>query len=340
VALGVEDNIDTSADNYQFYLPRLVLNWDTDAGSSIYRRIDGTLVFVDISGFTAMSERLARFGKVGAEEVTEVLGGCFEGLLGVAYPLGGRLIKFGGDALLLLFDGDRHEGRAINAAVGMQQAMRTLGRVKTSAENMTLRMSIGAHSGEFHFFLVGDSHRELILTGPAATETVEMEGAAEATEIVVSATTASALPQTAIGERKGAGFLIRAGVPEVDEDTVDILPAPGDLEPYIPVALRESILAGANEPEHRQVTIAFLHFMGVDALLSRDGPEPVARALSELVGQIQQAIDPRDVAFLATDVYDDGGKVILAASVSNANVSRKSLYFECMLDLLSIPVRG
>jgi len=118
VAVGREDHIDTSADLYQFYLPRLVLNWDADAGSSVHRRIDGTMVFVDISGFTAMSERLARFGKVGAEEVTEVLGGCFEGLLAVAYPLGGRLIKFGGDALLLLFDGDRHEGRAINAAVG------------------------------------------------------------------------------------------------------------------------------------------------------------------------------------------------------------------------------
>jgi len=160
VAVGREDHIDTSADLYQFYLPRLVLNWDADAGSSVHRRIDGTMVFVDISGFTAMSERLARFGKVGAEEVTEVLGGCFEGLLAVAYPLGGRLIKFGGDALLLLFDGDRHEGRAINAAVGMQQAMRSLGRVKTSAGNMTLRMSIGAHSGAFHFFLVGDSHLE------------------------------------------------------------------------------------------------------------------------------------------------------------------------------------
>ncbi|MGZ8755870.1 MAG: adenylate/guanylate cyclase domain-containing protein, partial [Acidimicrobiia bacterium] len=318
MALSVEDNIDTSADVYQSYLPRLVLNWEADAGSSIHRRIDGTMVFVDISGFTAMSERLARFGKVGAEEVTEVLGGCFEGLLGVAYPLGGRLIKFGGDALLLLFDGDGHECRAVNAAVGMQRAMRTLGKVNTSAGSTTLRMSIGAHSGAFHFFLVGDSHRELILTGPAATKTVEMEGTAEATEIVVSGTTASALPRKAIGDRKGEGFLIRAGVPDIDEGTVDVRPPPADLEPYIPVALRESIQAGANEPEHRQVTVAFLHFMGVDGLLSREGPDAVARALAELVGQVQQAIDPRGVAFLATDVYDDGGKIILAAGAPTA----------------------
>jgi class 3 adenylate cyclase/tetratricopeptide (TPR) repeat protein len=314
----VEEDIDTSTERYQYYLPRLVLQWDTDAPSSLHRQIDGTMVFVDISGFTAMSERLARFGKVGAEEVTEVLGACFKGLLAVAYPLGGRLIKFGGDALLLLFDDEGHERRAVNASVGMQQAIRTLGKVKTSAGNMALQMSVGAHSGAFHFFLVGDSHRELILTGPAATETVEMEGAAEATEIVVSKATASALPKTAIGKRKGSGFLVRAAVPDVDEGTVDVRPPPGDLEQYIPVALRESILAGATEPEHRQVTVAFLHFMGVDDLLAKRGPEAVGRALSDLVGQVQKAIDPRGVAFLATDVYDDGGKIILAAGAPTA----------------------
>ena len=36
------------------------------------RALEGTFVFVDISGFTKMSERLARQGKVGAEEVTDV----------------------------------------------------------------------------------------------------------------------------------------------------------------------------------------------------------------------------------------------------------------------------
>ncbi|MDH3261890.1 MAG: AAA family ATPase, partial [Acidimicrobiia bacterium] len=318
MAIGVDENIETGTDPYQYYLPRLVLHWNADAPSSTHRQIDGTMVFVDISGFTAMSERLARFGKVGAEEVTEVLGECFKGLLAVAYPLGGRLIKFGGDALLLLFDGDLHECRAVNAAVGMQEAILTLGKVKTSAGNIILRMSIGAHSGSFHFFLVGDSHRELILTGPAATETVEMEGAAEATEIVISKTTAAALPKTAVGRPKGPGFLVRAAVPEVDDGTVDVRPPPSDLEQYIPVAVRESILAGANEPEHRQVTVAFLHFMGVDELLSKKGPDAVAWALSELVGQVQKAIDPRGVAFLATDVYDDGGKIILAAGAPTA----------------------
>ena len=82
------------------YLPRMLLQWLAEAPGTILREIDGTVVFVDISGFTKMSERLARKGKVGAEEVTEVLGAVFARLLAVAYGNGGGLIKFGGDALL------------------------------------------------------------------------------------------------------------------------------------------------------------------------------------------------------------------------------------------------
>ena len=67
------------------------------------RELEGTLVFVDISGFTAMSERLATKGKLGAEEVTDVMNLVFARLLDVAYAWGGGLLKFGGDALLLFF---------------------------------------------------------------------------------------------------------------------------------------------------------------------------------------------------------------------------------------------
>ena len=109
------------------------------------------------------------------------------------------------------------------------------------------------------------------------------------------------------------------------------------------MAVRESILAGATEPEHRQVTVAFLHFMGVDDLLAKEGPEAVGRALSELVGQVQAAIDPRDVAFLATDVYDDGGKIILAAGAPTATGNDSERMLLALRDIVGqeheLPIR-
>ena len=67
-----------------------------------HREQVGTIAFVDISGFTKLSEGLARHGKVGAEELTAAIGTCFVTLLDLAVGYGGRLLKFGGDALLLV----------------------------------------------------------------------------------------------------------------------------------------------------------------------------------------------------------------------------------------------
>ena len=50
------------------------------------------------------------------------------------------------------------------------------------------------HSGSFDFFLVGTSHRELIVTGPGSSRVVEMESTADAGEIVMSPATIASLP--------------------------------------------------------------------------------------------------------------------------------------------------
>ena len=48
------------------FLPRLTIRWISEDPDVRVRALEGTVVFVDISGFTQMSERLARLGRVGA----------------------------------------------------------------------------------------------------------------------------------------------------------------------------------------------------------------------------------------------------------------------------------
>ena len=177
------------------YLPRLLVEWIGEEPDRRWRAIDGSVVFVDISGFTKLSERLARRGKIGAEELADTIGDNFSRLLGVAYANGGGLLKFGGDALLILFTGEDHEKAACRAASAMRRTLRETGRFEVSGVPVALRMSVGVHSGRFHLFLVGESHRELMITGPAATTTVAMETIATAGEIVVSNATAATLPR-------------------------------------------------------------------------------------------------------------------------------------------------
>jgi class 3 adenylate cyclase/tetratricopeptide (TPR) repeat protein len=295
------------------YVPRVVVDWLRAEPEARRRELEGTLAFVDISGFTAMSERLAQKGKVGAEEVTEVMNRTFERLLDVAYGAGGGLLKFGGDALLLFFSGEQHAARACDAAYGMRKALRELGRPRTSVGPVTLKMHVGIHSDFFDFFLVGDSHRELLLTGPGVTRTVEMEAGAQAGEILVSDETAATLPERIFGDEQEGGRLLRS--PPGALGAIEPLPPHEgiDLSVCVPGPVRHVIESHTAEPEHRQAAVAFVHFGGVDDLLGEQGAEELEGVLDELLSGAQQIADEHGVTFLETDIDDDGGKIILVA---------------------------
>jgi class 3 adenylate cyclase/tetratricopeptide (TPR) repeat protein len=277
--------------------------------------VEGSVVFVDISGFTTLSERLARRGKEGAEQVTEAIETCFTTLLAVAYSNGGGLIKFGGDALLLLFDGTGHAERAARSAIHMRRMLREVGRVDLPGAKLQLRMSVGVHSGTFHFFLVGDSHRELLAVGPAWTHAVQMEHEARAGQILVSPETAAVLPARCVGRPSGPGSLLMREPPgeRVDMDVGIEGLLPHGTERCLSVAVREHVLAGGGAPEHRPVTVAFVHFDGTDAMLETEGPEATASALDELIQHVQASVDEQGICFLGSDADADGGKLILAA---------------------------
>jgi class 3 adenylate cyclase/tetratricopeptide (TPR) repeat protein len=308
--------VDNPSERLKPYVPRLVVDWLRSGSQDTYREVEGSLAFVDISGFTQLTERLARKGKVGAEEMSNTLNTTFAALLDVAYADGAGLVKWGGDAVLLLFDGPDHAARACRAAYRMRATMREVGRLQTTAGRVTLRMSVGIHSGTFHFFLVGDPsyHRELIVSGPAASTTAVMEATADAGEIGISPQTAALLDPRCVGKPKGDALLLRAepvapsvGIPPV-KDVHDL-----DLASALPVAIREHLLAQPGEAEHRTIAVAFVQFSGTDTLLERAGPVALASALDAVVRNVQTATAAHGVTFFESDINRDGGKIMLTA---------------------------
>ena len=194
----------------------------------------------------------------------------------------------------------------------MQETLERIGRLRVGGATVTLRMSIGIHSGAFDFFLVGDSHRELIITGPAASTAVAMESVADAGEIALSPATVDLIGARHAGQRKGDGWLLKhapgvAAAPAPDVGDVSDI----DLPSCLPVELRKQLLVEQGEAEHRSISVAFLQFSGTDDLLASRGPAALADALHDLVSNVQSACERFAVTFFATDINADGGKVIL-----------------------------
>jgi class 3 adenylate cyclase/tetratricopeptide (TPR) repeat protein len=303
------------------HIPELAIEWVLDEPGRLWQRIDGTLCFADISGFTALSEKLSRRGRIGGEELVETLSRVFGGMLDSARERDGMLLKFGGDALLFLFKGEDHASRAACTAVEMRQALRRAKEIATSVGPLKLSMSVGLHSGPIHFFLVGSTHRELVLAGPDASMAAATESAANAGEIGVSAGTAARLPAAAVRPREDGLLLLRwrkppsppAGAsPErgVDEQT---------LRGLFPRALGAVLARGAPEPEHRVACIGFVRFSGTDALLEKEGADAVAAALDATIGTAQRILETEDLTLLAVDIDKDGGKLFLGSGVPQAS---------------------
>ena len=302
----------TEADALAPYVSRTALQWLHDAPDEMYRSVDATVVFADVSGFTPLTERLARRGKVGAEELTDVLNNVFQTLGAVTDAYDGDLLKFGGDAMLLLFSGSDHVVRAAAAAHALLVALRPFRRLRTPGGVVSLSMSVGMETGEVQLAHIGRSHRELFALGPTVSMTIAMENAAEGGQILVGPAAAAVLPGDLLGGPVDEGRLL-ARPPEAP------MPGPtwpaggslGDrgLEPPLAAHLR----SGREDGEHRIASLAFVQFKGTDVLLQREGPEAAAAALHDVVSTAQEACLRQRVTFLATDVDKDGGKILFVA---------------------------
>src|SRR5882672_8718356 len=115
------------------YVPTLVLRRvakNTERITEpITERFETAVLFADISGFTALTEKLAGHGAVGMEELSQVISAYFGCLVDVIVDHGGDIVKFAGDALLALWPASADEPlavatrRATQCALAIQSAL-------------------------------------------------------------------------------------------------------------------------------------------------------------------------------------------------------------------------
>jgi class 3 adenylate cyclase/tetratricopeptide (TPR) repeat protein len=290
------------------FVPRLLLARPADAPR--WWQADGTMVLVDISGFTSLSDQLAQRGRVGIEDLVATLNRIFTLLLS-ATDDGGDVVKFAGDALLIFYDGPDHELRACHAAYGMQRLLSVVGAVELAGVRTRLRMSVGVQSGRFEFLLTGRQHRNLIITGPTLTQVMHLQDAARAGEILIGPAAAATLPASWLGGERDGGVVLRRmrPVPSSGSGWHRRVPEPDTVASYLPAAVTSRPdLLGANS-EHRRAAVGFVQVEGLDRQLD---PALLTR-IDALTGVVEDACTETDTTLLYTDVAKDGFRYLLTA---------------------------
>jgi class 3 adenylate cyclase/tetratricopeptide (TPR) repeat protein len=303
------------------YVPRLLPAWAAAEQGPAHRVVDGSLLLFDITGFTPLTERLARRGREGAEELSNLLDTVFSQLLMDAEDEGGDLLKWGGDALLLLFDGADHGRRAARAGLRMHRVLAQIGRAKTSIGRVKLRASAGVESGSVHLILAGNPplRRNLVLLGPTATAVTMLEHAAGIGEVLVGDATAADLGPGLVRPHEGWGHLL-SGLPTPANrpPQPEPEPMPAVVEQLLAPQLWAYLSQPSREPEHRTVAVAFLRFDGTDTVLAEEGAEVVTAAVDEVLSNVQRATAAHEVSFLDTDVDVNGGKILLVGGAPSS----------------------
>ena len=308
---------------------------------------DAVVLFIDVAGFTALSEALTGSGAYGTEELTRILNDWFDGMVELVSRYGGSVAEFAGDALTAVFWCDARNRRAtgrraIRCALDMQGGMARFQRIVTRAGTFGLAMRAGLAAGPLLETIMGDPAIRLgyVLSGPALDHAAGAEHHARRGEVVVhhgllerGGLDAEILERrgrwSVIGSLRGPILPVRpAARPPIDEGTA------GRLAPFLHPAIAERLRSGRHEfvNEHRKVTVAFV---GVPEL-AVDDPRSVADLQSYLAAAVR-VID-RYGGHLRQVASGDKGSLLLAcfgAPVSHEDDEERAVH--CCLELLELP---
>ena len=134
--------------------------------------IDAGIMFCDVRGFTAMSEKL------GAEGVVKVMNDVFQIIEDEVLPRYGEILKFIGDALLVIFPRCTDVSDDQVSENMIQSALQSVLRVEALGRQLGIPLSVGfgCHLGTVLYGNIGtESRLDFTVMGPAVNLTSRLE---------------------------------------------------------------------------------------------------------------------------------------------------------------------
>ena len=330
-------------------------------GHTLPEQAYGTALFADISGFTALTETLARMlgPRHGADELASLLDQVYDSLIVEVERFNGSVIGFTGDAITCWFAGDEPSDAAPTAArrtlgcsLAIQQAMAqftTLALPDGSTTSLAIKVALA--SGHTKRFVVGDPATQLIdtLAGAPIMRLAAGEQLAAKSEVLLDTATAAALARWASFSAwrsdpdTGEQFAV-VDQAAVDQDGLVVelpsgnqaaraTPAAPLLRPWLLPLMYERLNDGLGEllTELRPAVALLLRFTGIEYEVDA----AAGSKLDALVRRVQQVLTRYGGTLIQLTIGDKGSYLYAAfgAPIAHEDDARRAL-------LAAIELRG
>lgn len=340
------------------YLPQCIMAHQLAAQPGPWLEwADGSLLFTDVSGSTALAERLTVLGREGIEIVTQTLNDFFATMIQVIQAAGGDLLTFGGDALLVLFTGPRHAHVATRAGLELLRQLAGFERTVPGLGTFPLTMHIGVESGRVALVSVGQpAELRYGAMGATVNRVACAEGYGGKGELVVGPQTWAAIAVDANGAAVAPGYVrIRAlqsaaftplslpTDPPIYGSPAQAIPnliAQLDrICPYVPANLLARLLADPRRPrveaDLRPVTVLFAQVLGLGELVETLDPAAAAVEVDAFVRPMQAAVEQFGGMLNKLDLADEGAKLLAIFGAPIAYEDHAERAAHAALDMLA-----
>ncbi|HDR05525.1 MAG TPA: adenylate/guanylate cyclase domain-containing protein, partial [Candidatus Marinimicrobia bacterium] len=268
-------------------------------------------IFLDISGFTPMSEALMKHGKEGAEILSQIINNVFEPVIAAVYEAEGFISSFAGDAFTAIFPNLERVDLAVIGALEIKQVFQKIGKQQSKYGEFELFVKLGLSYGWVEWEIIGtNKHKAYFFRGEAIDACAHSEHQCEKMDIVLDDKLFQKLQSEKIETvildhpyRKLIGLDQREQIFEKVVKNYSL--APDILEKFVP----DSVIAQKIQGEFRDIVAVFISFRE----MSSEQMTPIfieMIALSDQFGGFIDAIDFGDkganslVIFGVPQLYD------------------------------------
>ena len=143
--------------------------------------IEATVMFIDLCGFTKISETAA------PDTVVTMINNYFDIMVAEIMEQQGFIDKFIGDAVMAVFRGEYHLDRAIDAALAIRNKMKSIPKMK-SLKDFVPKVSIGIKSGEMISGNIGSAtlkRLDYTVIGDTVNTAARLQDAAKPNQIII-----------------------------------------------------------------------------------------------------------------------------------------------------------